>query len=585
MSALQTLAAGVNGMVSNAAGFWSGVRSRFPHQALAETTPSLTNGWFYGDEGLDLIGRHLTYGALYRAQPSVATLVNKRANATARLTLNVWDTTPSTGKVIEKGTPLARLIERPSTYLDPFSFWRWFASTYDVYGEAYLLKERTPDGTLANLTPMTPTRTVVRRDDDGTVWYSFTIGVAIAPLLTVKDLDVVALQRYNPDSIMRGLSPLEPLRTTLANEDAARRATLSFWKRGARPGFMLEHPSELSQKAIDKLRAQFDARHAGADLTGSTAVLDEGMTAKIMQLNLEEMQYIEARKLDLQEVCMVYDVPPPVVHILDHATFSNISEQMRSMYRDTMAPLLEDIESTLNETVVREFYPDGSRRVSFNLDEVLRGDFEVRAEAVTKLVTNGIMKPAEARPLFDLPDAGEIADGLYANQALQPLGTPVSRTTVTEAAPRPLEPVVPGEVTEDALGDPGEKPREMQPTAPEPNGVPAGASDTPATPVTPKKSVPPAVAGMADSMRQRAKTYGRRDVITRNVTVALHKDTDVVPEALDRVTAAALWAFRHERDDAWSKGVGTLIANTTGKPDELAGILADAIDNYQKEAA
>ncbi len=109
------------------------------------------------------------------------------------------------------------------------------------------------------------------------------------------------------------------------------------------------------------------------------------------------------------------------MHILDHATFSNISEQMRSVYRDSMAPRLEDLESVVDFYVRAEFGP--GKAASFSLDEVLRGDFETRATAVQQLVTSGVMMPSEARPMFDLADAGPVADRLYANAALVELGS------------------------------------------------------------------------------------------------------------------------------------------------------------------
>ena len=49
------------------------------------------------------------------------------------------------------------------------------------------------------------------------------------------------------------------------------------------------------------------------------------------RFNAEEMQYIESRKLNREEACMVYDMPPPVIHILDHATFSNITERVSTI--------------------------------------------------------------------------------------------------------------------------------------------------------------------------------------------------------------------------------------------------------------
>lgn len=394
----------------------------FAAQALGETTPTLTNGYFYAQSGLDLSGKFATYAALYRAQPSVATVVDKISNAAARLTVKVWDTSGDAGKTLDAESPLAKLIARPSMEMSPYNFWRWTFATYEIYGEAFWYKMRDSFGVPVNLVPMHPSRVAVKRDTEGNVTYIFTIGAGSAGILEVPARDVVPFQRYNPDSLMRGFSRLESLRTTLLNEDASRRATQSWWKRGARPSVLLKHPGELSQAAQDRLKANFDARHSGADNAGGTAVLEEGMEAQIVQLSAEEMQYIESRKMNLQEVCMVFDVPPPVVHILDHATFSNITEQMRSMYRDTMAPRLEDFESIIDFHLRSEFAGDGELKVSFSLDEVLRGDFETRASSVQTLINTGVMKPSEARPLFDLPDAGEAADRLYANGALIELG-------------------------------------------------------------------------------------------------------------------------------------------------------------------
>jgi len=100
-----------------------------------------------------------------------------------------------------------------------------------------------------------------------------------------------------------------------------------------------------------------------------------------------------------------------------------------------MTPRLEDVESVIDFSLRGEFgYSIDERRATFALDEVLRGDFEVRAVSVGNLIEKGIMKPSEARPMFDLPDAGPGADKLYANAALQELGTPMRRVSITESA-------------------------------------------------------------------------------------------------------------------------------------------------------
>ncbi len=408
----------------------------FAAQALGETTPSLSNGYFYATNGLNLSGITATYGALYKAQPSIATVVDKIAASAARLTVKVWDNSPATGRVVDKASAFAKLIADPCPEMSPFNFYRWTVATYEVYGEAFWLKVRNGDGACIGLLPMHPARTMVHRDEAGNVEYVFTLGVASASILRVPETDVVAFLRYNPESLMRGMSRLEPLRTTLLNEDASRRATQSWWKRGARPSVILKHPGELSQAASDRLKASFDARHAGADNMGGTNVLEEGMDAQIIQLNAEEMQYIESRKLNMQEVCMVFDVPPPVVHILDHATFSNITEQMRSMYRDTMSPRLEDIESTIDRSLRSEFYAAGEREVEFDMSEVLRGDYETRVDKALAARQAGLVTGNEGRAIIgeSLSEDPEM-NKIYANAALVPLGSNIPAPVAPESAP------------------------------------------------------------------------------------------------------------------------------------------------------
>ncbi|MEO7018337.1 MAG: phage portal protein [Leifsonia sp.] len=414
----------------------------FAPQALAETVPFLSNGYFYPEQGLTLSNQFAVYAAIYKKQPSVATLVDKIANSAARLTVKVWDTTDKSGRTQDTSSAFSKLMAKPTTEMSPMSFWRWTFSTYEIYGEAFWYKQRANRdangnqyGPVVNLLPMHPSRVAVHRNADGTVEYVFTLGVASAGILIAPASDVVAFLRYNPDNLMRGLSRLEPLNSTILNEDAARRANASWWLRGARPSVVLTHPGELSQDAMDRVKAKFDAKQAGADNMGGSAVLQEGMTAQVVQLSLEEMQYIESRKMNLQEACMVYDVPPPVVHILDHATFSNITEQMRSMYRDTMSPRLEDVESVIDFSLLPEFGLQSIRETEFDMTEVLRGDFETRADKAVTLRQSGIFTGNQSLELVGLPKSDDPEmDKIYANAALVPLGTPAQRVSITEAA-------------------------------------------------------------------------------------------------------------------------------------------------------
>lgn len=407
----------------------------FPAQALAEEVPiSASMGFFYSRDGVEIGDHFARYSYMYRAQPWIATVVDKIASSAARLSFVTWQQSPA-GRTEDSDSAWSKLWSKPCPTMDKFSFWRWTFSMYELYGETYWMKLRDSSGSVVGFFPMHPARTMIRRDESGREQYVFSLGVASSGLITVDQDEVVPFRRFNPDNMMRGLSRIEPLRSTLENEQESRRSTSSWWKRGARPSLMLSTDGQLSDDAIRRLKAQIDANHGGSDKAGGSLVLEEGMKPVVTQLTASEMQYIDSRKLNREEVCAAYDIPPPVVHILDHATFSNITEQMRSMYRDTMAPRLEDVESVIAHHVLPDFDLDGSLGLSasFSMDEVLRGDFETRATAVSMLIEKGVMTPDEARETFNLPQMGGVARKLFANAALQPLGTPAERISLTEA--------------------------------------------------------------------------------------------------------------------------------------------------------
>lgn len=418
-----------------------GVAVKAPDQIVWSGSPS---SW--GNSALQLASRWASYSALYRSQIWVRVLVDKRALLLARLPLKVYRRDELDRPEVPDH-PYAKLLAYPNERQSRYAFWLWMQSMFDIYGEAFAGKVRDAGGRPTQLIPMHPTAMKEREESNGRVLWDFDNGKV--SITGIPDEDLFHPRNFNPDSFTRGLSKLESLRATLENEDAALRSQSSFWRNGARPGVVLTHPSLISQKAADRLKLSWEAVTAGADNFGRTVVLEEGMKPEIMSLSAEEAQYIEARKLNREEVIAAYDMPPPVVHVLDHATFSNIVEQMRSVYRDTIEPITAHYQSDL-ETQLR-----GSRRrggdepdfgddvyAEFLLDGVLRGDFEDRAEAYQKAINSGWQSPAEVRKLENLPFI-EGSDQLFINSTMVPINVAAAAHPDTPEAPASAPPAEP----------------------------------------------------------------------------------------------------------------------------------------------
>jgi len=389
---------------------------------VLKTPVSLTSSSYFPSMPPMSGGWPSAYSGIYSRQLWVYVVVSKRARATARLPLPVYNRAPK-GRERVDDHPMAKLLRQPNPGMTGHALWLWTSSTFDIYGDTFWYKQR-QGGRVVGLYPMHP----ASMTHEGGSW-NFDNGKL--RMKDIPDADLVRFADFHPDSLTRGLSPLEPLRSTLENEWSARVATSSFWQRGARPGMALTHKGTLSEPAQRRLKAQVDDIAAGADKTGVTLVLEEGMEPKPMTLTAEEAQYIETRKLNREEVCAAYDMPPPAVHILDRATFSNITEQFRSVYRDTMGAILPGFEAAIELDLRQAEWPDDDVYAEFLLDEVLRGDFEARQTALNQATH---MTIAEKRKVENLPFI-EGTDRIFLNTATLPLDAIDAQTAQAQAQP------------------------------------------------------------------------------------------------------------------------------------------------------
>lgn len=400
-------------------------------QGLAEVEPLVSTGYYYPESlGLQLERQFALYGEIYKKQPWVRAVIDKRAAALARLPVQCWYTSPDT-EVLETTTGYAKLLADPCDYLSPFEFWQWVWTTVDIYGETYLAIQKSDKGLPEKLLPMHPSRVTVKRDSKSSryIYYFMAGGGINSQLVHFSQDEVVPFRLFNPRGLERGLSRMESLKETLFAEDASRNATSSMWRNAGRPNLVLQHQKQLSKEAQDRLKAQFENAHAGSSNAGKTLVAEEGMTVQPVQLTAVEMQHIESRQLNRQEICGVYDTAETMVHIEDHSTFANIASQMRAFYRDSMAVPIAFVESVMDKWV-GQYWPR-KNTMRFGIEDVIRGDWEERAQSGQHAVTSAGMTPNEFRQLLGQTRLEDpLADKLYANAAMQPLGMPAEQIRI-----------------------------------------------------------------------------------------------------------------------------------------------------------
>ena len=177
--------------------------------------------------------------------------------------------------------------------------------------------------------------------------------------------------------------------------------------------------------------SEFDAIYAGRENSGKTGVLEEGMTWKPVSFSSRDSEYLAGRKLTREECARAYHVPLPMVGILDHATFSNIKEQHKQLYQDSLGPWLVQIEEELELQLVPEFEDVDGVYLEFNIAEKLKGSFEEQAQALSSAVGRPWLTADEARARQNLPSMGGDAEQLV---------TPLNVLVGGQASPRDSAP-------------------------------------------------------------------------------------------------------------------------------------------------
>lgn len=432
-----------------------------PQTAFAETAPQLNQAYFAPRTGIKLSHHVATYGLMYRVQPHLFTAIDKVANLIAKLAVGVYDTSPDSGDKLDRTGPYAKLMRNPSMKMPTFKFYHWVATTYETYGEAYLIKNRVPttDGSLGRIvgfTPMHPANTYIHRcgmdcDHPNSVPGELAYGFTGSPDMWFPETEIVPFRRYNPDNTMRGLSRMEPLRQTLMNEDSLRKAAKSLADNGMRPGYVITTPKVLGEPGFQRLETAIQSA-SGLDNNGGVLILEDDVTATRMQLDAEEMQYIEARKLNRDECFEVYDINPAAVQINDNVTATSFGPMTKDVYKSSIDHRLRDLESTFDFYVGAEF--NGPKEFRFEVNNQLRADIELLAPAVVQLVQTFVLKPSEGRIWLGLSDAGPDADQLFGNSAM----TSLELLLNPPEPPKPVAPLaLPGGSSNngspDALGD------------------------------------------------------------------------------------------------------------------------------------
>ena len=114
-----------------------------------------------------------------------------------------------------------------------------------------------------------------------------------------------------------------------------------------------------------------------------------------------EAQFLETRKFQIDEIARIFRVPPHMVGDLDKSSFSNIEQQSLEFVKYTLDPWVTRWEQAIHRSLLLESEKK-EYLAKFNVDGLLRGDYQSRMNGYSVGIQNGVLSPNEIRSLDNM---------------------------------------------------------------------------------------------------------------------------------------------------------------------------------------
>ena len=335
---------------------------------------------------------------------AVYSCVRILSEAVAGLPLHLYQYIENGSKEKAIKHPLYFLLhDEPNPEMTSFVFRETLMTHLLLWGNAYAQIIRNGKGEVVALYPLMPNRMTVNRDDTGQLYYEYQTSSDDAKTtkggtVRLKPTDVLHIPGLGFDGLV-GYSPIAMAKNAIGMAIACEEYGAKFFANGAAPGGVLEHPGTI--KDPQRVRESWQSTFGGSGNANKIAVLEEGMKYTPIGISPEQAQFLETRKFQINEIARIFRVPPHMVGDLEKSSFSNIEQQSLEFVKYTLDPWVIRWEQSIQRSLLSRD-EKAVYFVKFNLEGLLRGDYQSRMNGYAIGRQNGWMSANDIRELENL---------------------------------------------------------------------------------------------------------------------------------------------------------------------------------------
>ncbi len=323
--------------------------------------------------------------------------VNLKASILGSMALDFYRMTP-TGRQKDIDYPLARLFsEKPNRYQTRVEFFETVGLNLYLTGNAYCLIKRF-NNEIISLLPMMSAQVEPEMLNDGSMVYSYNDGRNVQ---VYSEENVWHLKLMSNG--VKGLSPLEYAANAIGMAISGEEWASNIIGNGGKPTGVLMYDKVLTKEQREQIKEKFKDLREGP--TDALMVLEAGMNYNQISLSPQDVQLLEARRFQINDIARFFNVPSVMINDTSGATVwgSGIEQIITGWYKLGLRPELERIEASIKANLMSRL---DSRQmvVEFDFEELLRTDFATRVTTGSQAVNAGLMTRNEWRKREWLPE-------------------------------------------------------------------------------------------------------------------------------------------------------------------------------------
>lgn len=290
--------------------------------------------------------------------------------------------------------------------------WSFITASKLLHGDGFAEILRGRGGQIFGIVPIHPNRVRVIATPDGA---RLVYEVQPDPTIISPIGDAARVRVIDQDDILHvagfgfnGLRGMSALRNALRNSGrlaiSAQDFSKNFLQNAARPDFLVKAAGNLDNDKYQQLVEALND-HLGPQNAGRPLILEGGLDIKELTMPMEEMQLLETRKFQVEEVARAFNVPPFMIgHTEKTSSWGTGVEAMGAGFvRYTLREHMNAFHNEIN----RKFFRNPDFVAEFDTAELERGDFKSMVDGVRALVGRSgepaIASLEEARTILRLP--------------------------------------------------------------------------------------------------------------------------------------------------------------------------------------